>query len=486
VVSQQTDAAFQVTGELAVTVDRALTLDSEGQEKTTFRPGDGIWYAVIVRNSGPPVDVTFTWQGQHADPAINAEIYAFTNTVTLGREFSATVYSPATIPTDAPIGLYLNRETVTVGGQEFVRESQFEVVSQEAPTPTPTPVPPELGRLRVIKALSMPTTSLFVGQNVTVSFTVKNVGGSTLHLEELAAAVRRGSDWNGEEADFPPDTKITLEPEEEHVYNQSRSFDTAGDYFAEPVVKMNGQWGGIENANRVYFTVQIPKPAPTPIPPRWLSPESSFLINRVRSLELAARASPTKPGDLAIDHVNFTAKWPGADWRVVCTASQPAQVSEYKDEYRCKWGLPNVPNGPLIVSYDVYDKAGNSYVAPEGPREGMIQLDNAYQGVEWDDTYSKGRKYSLKSLGLVRGCKPDEPGNRDWKYEIAITGNHNPDQFRIYSTDGKTQQVFEGKDVMGVNLTNASQPPYLCIGIRDINAAGGHEKVGNKLFVWLH
>jgi hypothetical protein len=51
------------------------------------------------------------------------------------------------------------------------------------------------------------------------------------------------------------------------VYKQSHSFNKEGDYFAEPVVKMNGRWGGIENANRVYFTVQVPKPAPTPIEP---------------------------------------------------------------------------------------------------------------------------------------------------------------------------------------------------------------------------
>jgi hypothetical protein len=130
----------------------------------------------------------------------------------------------------------------------------------------------EPGRLRVIKALSMPTTSLFVGENVTVSFTVKNVGGSALHLEELAAGARRGRDWNGARADFPHVSNITLQPNDEYVYQQSRSFDTAGDYFAEPVVKMNGKWGGIENANRISFTVQIPKPVPTPTPPHTPTP----------------------------------------------------------------------------------------------------------------------------------------------------------------------------------------------------------------------
>jgi hypothetical protein len=58
-VSQQTDAVFRVTGEPAVTVEWALTAapdepeSASGHEKTTFRPGDSIWYAVVVRNSGP-------------------------------------------------------------------------------------------------------------------------------------------------------------------------------------------------------------------------------------------------------------------------------------------------------------------------------------------------------------------------------------------------------------------------------------------------
>jgi hypothetical protein len=117
------------------------------------------------------------------------------------------------------------------------------------------------GRLRVVTALEMSSTDLLVNESVTASFTVKNVGGSALHLEELAAGARRGRDWNGAEADFPRVSNITLQPNEEYVYTQSHSFDTAGNYFAEPVVKMNGKWGGIANANRVSFTV-IPITAP--------------------------------------------------------------------------------------------------------------------------------------------------------------------------------------------------------------------------------
>jgi hypothetical protein len=103
----------------------------------------------------------------------------------------------------------------------------------------------EPGRLRVIEALHMPNTKLPVGERVTALFTVKNVGGSALHLEKLTAAGRHGSDWKGERADFPHVLNITLQTIEEYSYQQSRSFEMAGAYFAEPVVKINGQWGGI-------------------------------------------------------------------------------------------------------------------------------------------------------------------------------------------------------------------------------------------------
>jgi pimeloyl-ACP methyl ester carboxylesterase len=117
----------------------------------------------------------------------------------------------------------------------------------------------EPGRLRMIEALHMPSTNLLIGESISTSFKIKNVGGSALHLEKLTAAVRRGSDWDGERADFPHVSNITLQPNEEYLYQQSRSFDTAGEYFVQPVVKINGQWGSIENASRVSFTVITPK-----------------------------------------------------------------------------------------------------------------------------------------------------------------------------------------------------------------------------------
>jgi pimeloyl-ACP methyl ester carboxylesterase len=117
----------------------------------------------------------------------------------------------------------------------------------------------DLSRLKVIEALRMPNTNLLIGESISTSFKIKNVGGSALHLEKLTAAVRRGSDWDAEQVDFPHVSNITLQPNQEYSYRQSRSFDTAGEYFVQPVVRINGKWGGIENASRVSFTVITPK-----------------------------------------------------------------------------------------------------------------------------------------------------------------------------------------------------------------------------------
>jgi len=116
------------------------------------------------------------------------------------------------------------------------------------------------GRLRVVEALSLSTTNPQVGQSVTARFKVKNVGGQAMTLQALTAGARLGSDWNGVNVDFPNDNNITLQPNQEYTYQRQRSFSTVGNYFAEPVVQINGTWGGIEGANRVYFTVSSQPP----------------------------------------------------------------------------------------------------------------------------------------------------------------------------------------------------------------------------------
>jgi|GEM_PF-3862470 len=111
------------------------------------------------------------------------------------------------------------------------------------------------GRLAVVEALRLSNTSPLTGEPVRAHFKLRNVGGQALTIEQLTAGGRKGTDWNGDWADFPSVFNITLQPGQEYAYDQERSYTQEGGYFAEPVVKLKGNWGGIHNANRVTLTV---------------------------------------------------------------------------------------------------------------------------------------------------------------------------------------------------------------------------------------
>ena len=96
----------------------------------------------------------------------------------------------------------------------------------------------------------------------------------------------------------------------------------------------------------------------------WITPSNDFTIQG-QTLTLSAHAYPTNKGDPKIAKVNFTATWPGVAWRVVCAVPPPSQG----DVFQCQWNLSGVPNGasgPLTISFDVYDQAGNVNYAPNG------------------------------------------------------------------------------------------------------------------------
>jgi hypothetical protein len=209
----------------------------------------------------------------------------------------------------------------------------------------------EPGRLRVIKALEMSGTNPLVWESVTASFTVKNVGGSVLHLEGLAAAARRGRDWNGAQADFPHASNITLQPNEEYVYNQSHSFAIYGKYFAEPVMKINGKWVGIANANRINFTVITPMSVKPEGKARNLvvyvhgccTDANGFYLLRKRFEEAINQAflqkPPTQPWEIVVwDWTKCT-----PDPAVECTPVPPGYDPDYIRNVRedlSKWWVP--------------------------------------------------------------------------------------------------------------------------------------------------
>ncbi len=118
-----------------------------------------------------------------------------------------------------------------------------------------------------------------------------------------------------------------------------------------------------------------PTDTPTSAPPggKWISPTNNFTTSG-NTLHFAAHADPATSGGSAIDHVTFTAWWPGINPNVwyqdqKCTIYAPAPGT---DQYACDLDLSKVAPGPLMVSFNVYDKAGNSNLAPNGVHSGTV------------------------------------------------------------------------------------------------------------------
>lgn len=112
-------------------------------------------------------------------------------------------------------------------------------------------------------------------------------------------------------------------------------------------------------------------PCAAPIVPggMWVAAKAGATVSTLR---LEARAYRTADRDPAIDHVDFTAWWPGlgprnGPWKVLCAPTAP----DHADVYVCDPdpAAPGVPPGPLTVSFDVHDRAGNRNLAPNGTRE---------------------------------------------------------------------------------------------------------------------
>jgi len=93
----------------------------------------------------------------------------------------------------------------------------------------------------------------------------------------------------------------------------------------------------------------------------WISPADG--MTAAGTLHFAAHAYPSNGGP-AIDHVNFTAQPPGGNWFVVCQVSQPS----HDDVYECDGDMSNIAAGNVQISFDVYDRAGNKNLAPNGTR----------------------------------------------------------------------------------------------------------------------
>jgi hypothetical protein len=114
----------------------------------------------------------------------------------------------------------------------------------------------------------------------------------------------------------------------------------------------------------------------------WVSPAKNFGVTGKNTLHLKARAYDKSSGGSGVAKVIFTAWWPGINpkvWHIACTKSSPTSGNVYE----CNWDISGVPNGPLMVSFDVYDKAGNKNLAPNGLRKGTVERNYAFK-FPWD------------------------------------------------------------------------------------------------------
>lgn len=122
-----------------------------------------------------------------------------------------------------------------------------------------------------------------------------------------------------------------------------------------------------------------PKPAPTPPPPpppdttapggTWINPNHGFVVTNDQ-LHFEAHAYDNEGGS-GVNEVKFTALFAG-QWHTACADFAPDPGT---DIFKCDWNLGQigVPEGPITVAFDVYDKGGYYILSPNGSRQGEVR-----------------------------------------------------------------------------------------------------------------
>jgi hypothetical protein len=132
------DAQFTVTGDSSqspsptLKVDRAFTTNGTTAERSTFKPGDSIWYVVAMHVKNGPAKATVKWRA--AGPQ---EIFNYTSKQSDINSGYQAPYAPSTIPKNAPAGKYTLTASVIVDGSTTIRKSRFTVVSPGGSRDTP-------------------------------------------------------------------------------------------------------------------------------------------------------------------------------------------------------------------------------------------------------------------------------------------------------------------------------------------------------------
>jgi hypothetical protein len=120
--------------------------------------------------------------------------------------------------------------------------------------------------VQIINPCVLTPTNPKIGEQVYIKCTFENKTGRTVLLDRLTIGVRQiipnKKDWEGKEYDFEGVEELVLASNEVYELEDVQHFTNPGQYFAEPVVKINGSWGGVAVArtvknrdSRIYFKV---------------------------------------------------------------------------------------------------------------------------------------------------------------------------------------------------------------------------------------
>ena len=142
----------------------------------------------------------------------------------------------------------ISRERLDGGGTGwiYIEQAGYDVCGEDPPPPPPSP-----GRLVLIHDLSLSRSDATVGEEVSASYRVRNIGGQAITLDYLGVQGRLNGDLNGTRGDFHWIENLALEPGEEYGYSSNRSFDIAGRWRLRPNYKpRGGDWSDVHHENR--------------------------------------------------------------------------------------------------------------------------------------------------------------------------------------------------------------------------------------------
>jgi hypothetical protein len=146
------------------------------------------------------------------------------------------------------------------------------------------------GALHIEGLLLMPDGQLVArpGQMLTATFRLRNQADHVGTLTSFQIGVRGpqacADGWRGRNQDFHSES-VVLAAGSEHLYQESRTFETPGDYFAEPVKLENGKWGGIGPYPRIWFTV-------VPTGTTWVPPTACLALTPTVQPTVGLRSLP--------------------------------------------------------------------------------------------------------------------------------------------------------------------------------------------------